>query len=56
MTPELIYEQTDIPPGMSCAEYRRTVAARTPPHGVRATLRRLRTAGPGGRGGNQTAA
>jgi hypothetical protein len=28
--PKLIYDQTDIPPGMSCAEYRRTRRAARP--------------------------
>ena len=44
MTPELIYEHSDIPPGMSCAEYRRRLADRTQRHRARRVLRRLRTA------------
>ena len=35
--PKLIYDQTDIPPGMSCAEYRR--ARRTARRGRWARLR-----------------
>jgi hypothetical protein len=30
MQPVLIYEHTDIPPGMSCAEYRRVRHPRRP--------------------------
>ena len=36
----LIYEHTDIPPGMTCNEYRRLRAARTPPRRLRLRLRR----------------
>jgi len=42
MQPILIYEQTDIPPGMSCAEYRRLRHPRRP----RSRLARLVRLGP----------
>jgi hypothetical protein len=37
---DFIYERTDIPPGMTCDEYRRVRAERLPP---RRRMRALRT-------------
>ena len=39
MQPVLIYEQTDIPAGMSCAEYRRLRHPRHPRRGLARLVR-----------------